>query len=87
MELEIDWVKSSESGGNDGGDCVWVGRVPPISHLGAELTIGGNCIRPDTVWVVKDDHGHVCQYTQEEWTVFIKGVLKGDFNHTLEEAK
>ena len=82
----IEWTKSSRSGGNDGGNCVWAGRVDKFMIPGVTIFLGDVELQPGTFVVVKDEHGGICQYTRREWEVFSIGFKAGEFDHLLDEV-
>ncbi len=67
------WIKSSFSGGNDGGNCVEVTMMPAqeIKTLGVTV--------PERIRL-RDTDGSLVEYNQKEWEAFIKGVKAGEFD-------
>jgi hypothetical protein len=63
-EMDLEWRKSSFSGG-EGGDCVEVAETPD----------GGRYLR-DT----KDRSLPAHYFTSAEWVAFVKGVKGGEFD-------
>ena len=74
-------MKSSRSGGNDGGDCVEVGFVKSSKcadascvEVGVAAGLGAVLLRDS-----KDPNGPVLQFTAAEWLAFREGVRAGEF--------
>lgn len=64
MNDDLIWVKSSRSGGGDNGACVEVARTP-----------GAVFVRDS-----KDRTGGMLTFTPAEWSAFLAGAVKGEFD-------
>ena len=65
MNDNLNWRKSSLSGGSDG-NCVEVAATPE----------GATAVRDS-----KDPHGPVLVFSNDEWSAFLEGAKHGEFDN------